>query len=241
MVVSLIHYPLDLLFEERLSWEISGSVLSGGQTAGGVFQLARLDGGGFWKALMSDIGFWTDDTRKTWRALAAHCDGGVQPIVVPVRETIDAPWPTVAGELLTSLPEVAHSDGALFSDGSGYLSNVINATADVDAALRATEMTIAFAVGGALRGGEYFSIEHSYMSHRLYRINRVTDNGDDTFTVKFRPPLRAAVTAGEWIEFDRPKCVMRLATPDAMDTALEAPFFAKPSIAFVEAFPPFPE
>lgn len=58
-------------------------------------------------------------------------------------------------------------------------------------------------------------------------------------TVTIRPPLREATLIGTRVEFDYPKCVMRLASPDAMDLGLELRTFGRSTVRFVEDFPPF--
>lgn len=240
-MVALPHYPSTLFAEGRLQWELMGTTIGSGQTASGAMPVTRLDGGGRWKATFSEVGLWSADHLRTWRALAAVCDGGAQPVVFQNRESAEtAPWPLVGGQIVTSFPVVGHSDGSLFSDGTGYASNVINAKSKNAAALRATSMTVAMNAGGQLRGGEHFSIDHPEMRWRMYRVRSAVDNGDGTFAITFRPPLREAIAAATELEFDHPRCVMRLASPDAMDATLEDVFFGRPSIALIEADPPFP-
>jgi hypothetical protein len=57
-----------------------------------------------------------------------------------------------------------------------------------------------------LIGGELFSVEHAAWGWRVYRITRI--DGD---VITFRPPLREAMAAGAALEFDTPRCQMRLA------------------------------
>lgn len=237
----LPHFPPSLLREEALLWELKGVTVGGGESAGGQEALTRLDGGGLWKASLNGVALRTADHVRAWRALAAICDGGVQPVVVPMCDGRHIPAPEVNGVRVASLDVVPHSDGATFSDGSGYASSVVEASLAVAAVLRATSLTVTLTAGSALRGGEYFSIDHADLRWRLYRVRTAVDNGDGTFAVTIRPPLRAAVTAGSVLEFDRPKCVMRIASADAMDLMLEQRRRGRPSVSFVEAFPPFPE
>jgi hypothetical protein len=67
--------------------------------------------------------------------------------------------------------------------------------------------------------------------------HRVVTGGIPTVTI--RPPLREATAAGARVEFDHPKCIMRLAKPDAMDLPLELRFFGRATIPMIEDFPPF--
>jgi hypothetical protein len=240
MTAVLCYFPYTLLQESKMQWEIMGNVVGSGQTGSGAMPLSRLDGGGLWKATLTELGLWTADHRRTWRAVSAIADGGAQPLIVTVRENVDAPWPIVSGSEVSSFAPVPHSDGSFFSDGSGYATSAIEAIASGAVDLRSTEMTIEIVAGGELKGGEYFSIDHEDLRWRLYRIRTAVDNGDGTFDVTFRPPLRAVIADAQPLEFDRPKCVMRIATSDSMDATLEDGFFGKPSVSFIEAFPPFP-
>jgi hypothetical protein len=239
--MTLRYFPAGLLIEGQMMWELSGATIDGGATLTGARPIARLDGGGLWKAVLTEIGLWTASHRRTWRALTAVADNGAMPIIVPCRETVDAPWPVVAGVELSVLPFVPFSDGATFSDGTSFASSCIDIRTTVPAALRATSMTVRIYAGRTMQGGEKFSIDHDALSFRMYQIRTAVDNGDGTAVITFRPPLRAAVVAGQPLDFDRPKCVMRLSAPDAMDATLSDGFFGRPSASFIEAFPPFPD
>lgn len=240
-MTALPHFPISLLRENGVLFELMGMVIQGGQSASGLMPATRLDGGGNWKATLSDVSLRTADHVRAWRALAAICDGGVQPIIVPMCDKRHMPAPLVNGIPLYSLDDVPHSDNSPFSDDTEYASDVIEATLNAVAALRATSITINMIAGGDLMGGEYFSIDHETLRWRLYRLRTVLDNGDGTWACTIRPPLRAAVAADTPLQFDRPKCVMRLASADAMDLMLEQRKRAHPSVSFIEAFPPFPE
>lgn len=234
-------FPIALFREANLTWELSGVAIGGGQSASGVSAVTRLDGGGLWQAKFAEIWLYTAAKRRGWRALSAIADGGVQPLVVQVRETFDAPFPVVSGSALASLPLCTFSDGATFSDGGEFASSTMSFFANATALLRSTSLVVKKVAGSALQGGEYFAIDHITKSWRLYRIATAIDNGDGTFNVTFRPPLREAIAANTLLDFDRPRCVMRLASVSAMDAVLEPPYNATVAVNFVEAFPPFPD
>jgi hypothetical protein len=240
MTEILRYFPEALLGPAKLSWELGGAAISGGQTASGIMPVSRLDGGGLWKVTMTGVPTFTPDRRRSWHALTAIGDGGVQPIIVPCREMVDAPWPLVGGIAQMSLPAVPHSDDSSFSDGSLYDNSMIAAKLTAAAVLRATSLTISVTTGDDLHGGEYFSIDHATNRWRLYRIRTAVKNLDGTWAVTIRPPLREDVLANVVIEFDRPKCVMRLAAADSMDATFETAWNGTQSAMFVEAFPPFP-
>jgi hypothetical protein len=237
---TLRHYPAALLGFAKLSWELMGMTISPGQTASGVMPVARIDGGGIWKAMFGDVGTYTPDRRRAWHALTAIADGGAQPIIVPCIETYDAPWPIVNGAPQRSLPACPYSDGSTFSDGTRYDNSMIEAQVIPAAPLRATALTVQMIAGDNFHGGEIFSIEHTVNSWRLYRVRTAVTNNDGTWAITIRPPLRETIPAGTFLEFDRPKCVMRLATPGAMDMTLQPFWYGLQTVNFIEAFGPFP-
>ena len=238
--MTLFYFPAPLLRERSVSFGLRGVAIGGGQTASGAMPTTTIDGGGIWGAELTDIPLATADQVRAWRALVAICDSGAMPIVVPMGDKRFMPAPLVNGVPLAVIPKVPHSDGSTFSDGSPYVSDVVEATLADDASLRATALVVRLATGSAFRGGEHFSIDHDTLRWRLYLIRTATPNGDGTFNVTIRPPLRADVKSGAVLQFDVPKCVMRLAAPDAAKLTLDMRHIGKPSISFIEAFPPFP-
>jgi len=235
-------FPRALLREKSHSWNPRGIVATAGQTADNVSQIIRSDGGGFWVCTMSDVslggrGAGVGHARQKaatllWRAVRQICDGGVNAIVVPRNDALVRPWPVgmVQGEI--SLP---HSDGSFFDDGSGYYQPVIDVVISAAASLRATFLNLAFRQCGPLQGGESFSILHDTVGWRLYEIATVVYSDPTRATVTFHPPLREDVAAGAAVEFDRPRCVMRLANAGAMDLAVVPWTFNTASVSFVEA------
>lgn len=236
---SLLYWPRTLQRERTLSWDLSGSTASGGRTLSGITPTIRFDGGGFWMATMGDIQISTADHVRAWRALAAVLDGGATSFVLEARDERFAPWPLSGGVPVTDLYEAPHGDDATLDDDTEYVSNVIGAEVAEAAALRATSLTITMSNASDLVGGERFSIEHETYSHRLYTIGQVRTDSSGNNVCTIRPPLREAVSVGTRLDFDYPKCVMRLASPDAMDHALTLRHHAQATVKFVEDFPPF--
>jgi hypothetical protein len=230
-------FPPELMREQSVMWRIGASTAIGGQSAVGAFQVIRLDGGGLWVAELRNISIVTASHVRQFRAIAALAENGVMPLLVPRCERRTMPAHTSDGTLIKPYGDIPHSDGALFSDGSGYYQPVVVASVYAGAALRATTMTIKLDVGGPLLGGEIFAIEHRNQSWRMYEIKTAVAAGPNT-VITFRPPLREAVTAGDLVEFDIPRCVMRLSTPDAMTLELDLRRFGTPSVSFTEYFYP---
>lgn len=223
-------FPRRLIREETHDWNIVGNTAGAGQTATSSVDV-RSDGGGLWMASFNTVRIGNDVDTKLWRAVRQICNGGVTPIIVPRNDILFVPWPD---GLAGGYDGVTHDDGALFDDDSGYYQSIIDVTARGNSLLRATTMEFDIEYCGPLQGGESFSIEHPTFGWRLYEIGTVETDGV-TATVTFNPPLREAVEDGERIEFDRPRCLMKLATPGAMDIQITALPFNAPSVKFIES------
>lgn len=242
--MGILEFPRRLLREKSHSWNLLGTAATPGQTATNVAVLIRSDGGGFWSATLSDValGANTLDTGKArqrnatllWRAIRQICDGGVSAITVPRNDALFRPWPVglPQGE---PAPILHDTDGTSFSDGSSYYQSTINVTADA-ADLRDTTLNLTILQAGQLIGGESFSIRHETMGWRLYEIATVIYSDPTHAQVTFLPPLREAIADDTEIEFDRPRCTMRLAMPNAMDLTVTPWTFNSPSVQFIEAF-----
>src|SRR5260370_281049 len=128
MTAPLFYFPQLLMRESALMFELAGTSIGSGASAAGQEPATSFDGGGRWEAAMTDISLRTADQVRAWRALTAICDGIAGPIVVPFCDKRHFPAPTVNGKRLISLPDVPHSDHAPFSDGSEYVSDVVQAS-----------------------------------------------------------------------------------------------------------------
>lgn len=122
-------------------------------------------------------------------------------------------------------------DGGHFADGAGFWVPVINVTTYA-APKGSTTILVDIVYAGLVQAGQHFSIDG-----RLYRI---IDGHGETGTVglalTIAPPLREDIALLQRCEFDRPVCMMRMATDDAMEADLYLWKFGAPASAFVEAF-----
>ena len=240
-MVVVPHFPRLLLREREHSWNLSGVAVTPGVTVDSTATYIRSDGGGFWLCAMRDVSLSAPGRGRErqrvstllWRAVRHVCDGGVNNIVVWRNDALFIPYPAGVARAIT----VPHSDGSTFSDGSEYYQPAIDIICDGGADLRATSMDIQINQAAALIGGESFSVFHAGAGWRLYEIGTVTYDDDDEAlaTITFRPPLREAVVHGDQLEFDRPRCVMRLASPNSMDLTVRPWTFNSASVDFVEA------
>lgn len=239
-----VEFPRALLRERSHAWNLLGVAQTPGQTAATAANIVRSDGGGFWSCMMADVSLsgrkgldlGRDRQRNAtllWRAVRQYCDGGVRTIVVPRNDALFRPWPAGLAQGVSSVP---HDDGALFGGDVGYYQSVIDVEVASAAALRAVALDVAINYAGELIGGESFSIEHPSMGWRLYEIATVESDDADAASITFLPPLREAVTIGTALEFDRPRCTMRLSTPKSMDLTVAPWTFNNASVDFVEAF-----
>jgi hypothetical protein len=223
-----IEFPRKLLHERTHDWNIVGNTMGAGQTTGASVDV-RSDGGGFWSASLNEIRFRDRTDALLWRAVRQLCNGGVNPIVVPRNDTVFAPF--VNG---VKSKEVPHSDGTFFSDGSGYYQPMIDITCG-PAGLRGTALDIILNYAGQLMGGESFSIDHPVMGWRIYEISTITMFTAINGRINFNPPLREAVDDGTRLEFDRPRCLMKLASPAAMDLNVTTYPFSLVGVKFIES------
>ncbi|WP_316188327.1 MULTISPECIES: hypothetical protein [unclassified Bradyrhizobium] len=234
-------FPRALLREKSHSWNLASTAATPG-VARTVAMVVRSDGGGFWTCTMSDVSLGArrheagrDRQRNAtllWRAVRQLANGGASLMVVPRNDALFVPWPAGIARGVIAIP---HGDGTAFDDTTEYEQPVIDIRSDA-ASLRDTVLTLTIARAGSLRGGECFSILHPSAGWRMYEIGAVTYASPTRAAIRFNPPLRDDVAAGTVLEFDRPRCTMRLAAPNAMDLAVQPWTFNAASVQFVEGF-----
>jgi hypothetical protein len=195
-----------------------GSVTDGGASLSGINDPIESDGGGYWRADFTNGTARTREQGLAWRAITEGLDNGATAINVLICERLFQP--------VNAFVTVTHSDGTPFSDDSEYASSGADYTA-ASAALRATTLTIAGDSEQALLGGELFSIQHATWGWRLYRVIKINGNA-----ITIRPPLREAIDDATPLEFDRPRCQMRLAQVTSNPTSQGR--YTSCSLSFVE-------
>lgn len=223
----MITWPSGLFPATDVELSLQGRTTTGGMSVSGISQLVKTDHGGLWRFVFSGIYLRNKDQVRTWRALEGQLDGGATKLVVPICDLRHAPRP---GGALPG-PSVPHSDDTYFSDDTGYVSGVMSAVTVGAATLGASSISVNMLVGSDLMGGEHFTIDHPTEGPRLYRV--ITVDGD---SVGIRPTLREAVASGEVVDFDNPRCTMRLAGAEAMNLNLQLGRFGQVGVAFIEAF-----
>lgn len=217
---------------------VVGSETDGGTSLSGISDAIQSDGGGYWQADFSEGTFGgRQDSRRAdtlaWRAIGAGLDGGRRAILA----FCDRHHQPVYG--LSSVP---HSDDAPFSDESEYVGSgaagtvlaVVNGDVGGDG-LNATILDIAFTGERPLIGGERFTHVTEEWGPRAYSIWSIEEI-DGGLRVSIAPPIRAHIAAGDELDFDNVRCVMRRTS--APSNALAGGLFSSASITLVEDMRP---
>ncbi len=231
---TVINWPMARLAPKDLNWWPGGMIDTGGKSLSGLEQSERLDGGPLWRCTMAQIPLSSRAEILAFQALQMLLAGGTQPIVIPREPSFRAPVVTTGGG-------VPHSDDTPFADSSLYSAPSIMAALTADHELRAYQLAFSYAGGLALEGGEDFSIEHPAVGWRMYRVTKVTlvelqSGGDYLYEIEIGPPLRDDVPAGTVLDFDTPRCTMKLTDPESFATALTANRYGFVDATFDEAF-----
>lgn len=228
--MSVYDWPLRL-GARGIAFNPRGQTLSGPPSLKGQSQVASVDAG-YWIASLDQIPTAIPAKVKLFRALTALLEGGAHQIRVPAFDCTQAPWPIVGGVPLTSYDDVTYDDDSEHDDDTPFYQPVIDIVAAA-AAARATALDITINLAGDLIGGELFTSGDNRL-HVIKRIDPLTSGGD--YRISIWPPLREAIEEPVRLNFDRPVCLMRLASEQAADLSLAMGRFGMPDMTFIEAF-----
>lgn len=199
---------------------------SGGKSLNGIERVTRTDRG-FWSVTLGGIVLRSTEQKRTWNAMRVAASGRAGLFILPVRSWDSAPFESGKFEPGIVLP---HSDGTLFSDGTGYEQGNIDVQVAAAVGIGATVIKLRRLLGAADLSGVRFSHEHA-----AYETGPAIDVDRDVWTVPISPAIRAPITAGTQMEFDNPTCLCRLADDRGLDLAQGKRGFDTMSVAFVEA------
>lgn len=227
----MLTFPYSLLRMKSFRLDLVGQVISGGITAAGQQQRVNATGGGLW-ALQADFPRFSSPAQiRAWRVIQYGSQGGVVPINIAICDLRQAPRPagSASGDY-----RVPHSDQTPFSDTSLYSSAVIISTVEVAAVVRATTLRVTFVGDSVPQGGEFFSLAYGDGMNELHVTTGATLVSGNTYDLTVLPPLRAAHSAGDTVNWDHPTGTFVLAQADSMSMALDYGRWGQGQAAFVE-------
>lgn len=222
----ILVWPYELLVPAECKPMIVPFSRSGGASLGGVTPAIRTDLG-WWTVELTDISLRWLEHRRTFDAIAQYLGGRSGIIAVPAWSIDTAPY---ASGCYEEPPEVPHSDGASFSDGSLYWQGAVSIVSVGVTPIGATTMKLKLIKGAADLSGVRFSYRHA-----LYQTGRVESVDGDVWTVRISPSIRAEIPDGADLEFDRPTCLCRLSSDDGMQRVGNNTGVATTTVSFVEA------
>jgi hypothetical protein len=230
-------WPFRILPPLAAKWSRIGASLLGPLSIDGAQQQAtRTDGGGLWR-LDCSFEATSRDAILALRAWDSYLDAGTVEFLMPVLDLAFAPRPISAGKFIK--PGKPQSASDPFSESGDYSSALMIARLVGSSVLRATSAIIGMQQGSSVKAGQVFSVNHPTAGWRKYNVQRVSSVDGDQFSVSFRPPFREAVSNGTLIEFDVPRCVMRLHPDSATDLAQSVDLLkigSRVSASFIESF-----
>ncbi|WP_421439899.1 hypothetical protein [Agrobacterium tumefaciens] len=248
-------FPVSYLRPKRASFDNVGSGVDGGVNGTGQAITIETAGGGLVTASYEAMVLEGPDERHeiiNW--LGARLNGGFRFINVPIVNDKIGPFPFIRGTVRPIVDGIPHSDGALFSDDSGYSQATVWGMLLENAPLNAGQITMrVYGASRDLRWSDWLSIYHDqngasskgwrawryWESDKLNEGTETVDGVDLTFKdyrLAISPPLREATAAGTRIEAARPTCVMKIAKGETIPWDYEGWYSSRPSIHFVEAF-----
>jgi hypothetical protein len=176
-----------------------------------------------WEAVI-DFHAHPDFGLRVWRAIQAKLRGRVNVLRVPVLDAFHAESTNIEA-LVTE--NISFSDGALFSDGSGFEQwPVMTALASLQAGASRIFLDAA-TVGNVLQAGMYFSVDDW-----LYVVTEVAVVGSLT-RYTFEPPLRRDINTGDVINL-RPAVLMAFVSDIEGRVTVRPNTLLTSSIALVE-------
>jgi hypothetical protein len=168
------------------------------------------------------------------REMVFGLEGRLGTIAVPAFDRARSPWRVdqYGRSIDPKFVRRRNLDNTQYADPADIVDDLIVATVNADAALRASQIAVNVAKGSAPQVGMYLSI-----GNRLHVIKAIAAVVGSVSTVKIWPLLRADVTAGTAVNFTSPVCEMRFQTDDQGQdilSALDLFKFGSGTLAFEE-------
>lgn len=214
-------------------WHLENQSRGGGLSLEGSEQIVA-SGSGRWRARVEVSAIRASESHRedavlALRTLIAEMEGRVGEVLLP---SFDAYVPRDSlGRKFSACAVAPLGGGIYFFEHWGFeQTEIIHATLEGAAALRATTIVADILEGQGLRPGQYFGI-----GERLYRAKSVTPTTGSLVSIRFGPPLREAVADGERVILDRPVCRTRFASDDTGELEIQMGRYGTCTLDFVEA------
>ncbi len=226
-----LYWPNKVLRPMQVMANQAAFTRGGGKSLTGLERVLRTDRG-YWAIDLKGVPLKSVAQRRVWNAIRTALSGRAGILTVPVLSIDTAPWlPGSDGGYLTSV----HADGSPFADDSTYGQSGIVVQMATAAAIGDTSVTLRLVYGIDDLSGARFSYDSGNGYHALYETGVPSEVDDDLWTVPVFPSIRAAIPADAALEFDMPRCLVRLATDRAMDVTLSPGGFDRVNVSFIEA------
>lgn len=234
-------FPAVLFPPAEWQWRIDGASLMGGQPISGAPQTADMSAGGWWVCEWSPAMLFQPAQYSQWRMYLGRLNSGVGLVEMPLIDSLQ-PYPP-GSRVVTADP----SGAPITLDPSlgDLTADLITAQLAADAYMPAwpnppvapTQAQIQISVGAALQGGEYFSVYGPSGSVRLHMITELLAIVGEVATVSVVPPFREDMDAGTALDFNNPRCTMKLDIASAKDAwpKLSGAMVSRPTIRFLES------
>lgn len=212
------YWPRGVLRPNNVQLTLNERNLATSPAVSGYTQVVS-SGPPIWSATFGSIDLRTSNQRICWRALAALLEGRRNVIIVPFCR---GDQPRAVGADTETVP---HDDDSPHNDDAPYSQKFNEVYLAASASAGAASLSLDIVVAGTIQPGNYFSI-----NDRLYIIRKTPT----PTTIEIWPPLRTAVSAGDWVEFDNPTCRMRLASDQEMAVDFQRLRFGNATVSFIE-------
>lgn len=221
----------------RTTVDVPGSSVDGGRSGTGETIEIQMSGGGMLSSTYEECKITEPEQFEYVNWLGARLNGGFRFINVPI---ITDWWGPFAGKKPT-IGGITHSDGAYFSDGSGYSQATVYGELVEAAALNAGIIKVrVYGLARPLRWSDWFSIYHEtakgWRAYRYWDVIDVTIEANPVYTLALSVPLREAAPAGTRIEFARPRFAAKFKAGFTLPSIAEAFYAIQQNIQFSEAF-----
>ncbi len=228
---------------------IIGGAVEGGTSLSGITLSSDVSGGGLiaidYQAIQ--LGNRLRDRLLFYNRLMIALQGGIRYCIVPfltdyIAPCADSVFSTVFTGNSDDYIDTKFSDATTFSDGSTFTQPPVSGSITNNGSAGDGTVSLTVIGGRPLVGGEWFGVEHANGNFRAYNVTDVDSqvvnsvNGNVEATVGIRPTLRASTTAGQTIDWWRPRCTMRIRPGNDPQLILQQFWYSTPDLSFIEAF-----